>query len=131
MHPAIAFKSIGAFALGYKNKMIITVIIHLLRINHPVIIIDIAIITGGAYKLLIKNRNEIVIDIYILIHTAQVLDDAFIFYTIGIDGFYSFPPFKRFFLVIIIRDSFCKISRQVFHTFRAVNILFDKISNRS
>src|SRR6188768_3515670 len=104
MHPTITFKGIGAFAAGYKNQVIITVIADLLCIDYPVIIIQVAVIAGRAYKLPVKNRHEIVIYIYVLIHTPQKLDDAFIFYAIGIDSSYYLAPLQRLFLVIIIRD---------------------------
>ena len=42
-----------------------------LCVRHPVIIISISVITGRTYKLPVKYWNEIVIDIYVLIHTPK------------------------------------------------------------
>src|SRR5436190_9780830 len=110
MHPAVTLKCIFTTTFRSKYKMIKTVLIYNLCIYNPVIIIIIAIIAGRTYKLLVHNRNKISIYTYILVHVAKQRTYTFIFHTIRIHGFYYFPPFKRFRLIIIIGDRFGKIT---------------------
>ena len=53
-----------------KYKMIEFMIAYELRVSHPVVVICIAIVTRGAHKLLVEDRNEIVIDVHVLVHPA-------------------------------------------------------------
>src|SRR5688572_9411020 len=111
MHPAIAFKSIGAFPAGYKYQVIKTASTYVLGICYPVVIIQITVVTGRTYKFSIKDGNKIVIDVHILIHSPQELDDAFILYPVCIGSPDDFTALQRFFLIIIIRDRFGKVRR--------------------
>src|SRR5689334_12390278 len=131
MYPAITFKGVGTVSAWCKYKMIVSLITDHLRIQYAVIIIQIAIITGRAYKLFIEDRNEIVVRIHVLVHPTQELDNAFIFYSIGIGCLDYFTTFKRFLLVIIVGNGFCEISRKEFYTGRAIYILIDQFSHRT
>jgi hypothetical protein len=125
MYPAITFKSVGTVAAWCKYKMIVALITDHLCIQYAVIIIQIAIITGRTYKLFIEDGNEIIVDIHILVHSTQELDNAFIFYPIGIGSLDHLAAFERLLLIIIVGNSFCEISRKEFYTGRAVYILID------
>src|SRR4051812_44629551 len=124
MNPAVPFKSCLAFMLRCKKEMYQSLSLYVLRIQHFVIVKIIAVITDRANKLLIKYRYEIAVEVYVLINAAKELGNAFIVYTDGFGAFKNFTAPEWRFLVIIIRDGFCKVYRQKSSAFfRGINII--------
>src|SRR5207249_1696982 len=109
----ITFKCIFTLASWNEYQVIEFALVEVLGIGNPIIIMIISIVTNGADKFFIKDRDKIIVNIYYLIHATQHFYNTFIFYSIGICSLYYFSAFYRVILEIIIRKNFSKISREV------------------
>ena len=112
VHPAIAGESVLAFSFGNKNKMQQSPACDHLRIGETVIIEGVAIIVDRAYKLFIKNRYEVAVDIHVLIKCAKVFGQAFIFYAGYLRSPDDLSRLSGIPLVIVVGQGFGKKSRQ-------------------
>src|SRR5258705_3887084 len=108
MYPAVALKRIFTPVFWRKNQVIKFVLVDELGICYPVVIISITIITGGTDKLFTKNRNKIIIHVYVLIHAAKKFNVTLVLYSAGINSLDHFSSFQWFFLIIVVYYVFIK-----------------------
>ena len=80
-----------------------------LCIRHFVIVVCIAVIAERTHKAQVEYRNEILIDIEILIHPTQQLGEALILDTDRFVGLDDLPGFSGIRLEIIVGNGFGKI----------------------
>src|SRR6476469_2156004 len=106
MYPAITCKCVLSFTFWTKEKMDQPFPTCILSVCYFIVVIIVTMVTDRTNKLLVENRNEVVIKIYILIHASQQLCYAFIINSNCFCCFKNFSSFLRRFLIIIVGNSF-------------------------